>query len=278
MSLRKLPRTLVNALRSRRGAPEVQYTPSAVRGGNILYYWQWAYLQRAGGARASVLTTPHAQAWLDEFPALRELTVDDSEVRLPDRRVFATRHHFGTSFSADQNLEFCRWLLEHSPAFRDRLAVARSEFGPETCVVNVRRGDYYSVPAFRREFAIDIKGHVTEALSLLQGEDRPISGLLLVSDDPQWCRDELAPLLPTEPRFVTWRRSMFDDLATLASARSLVLANSTFSYWGSHLALAMDEDHLAIAPAHHQRLSSGGWMDDMLDPRWSRTTADEADS
>lgn len=272
--MRSIPRVLVDAARSRRAAPEVQYPPLSVRGGNILYYWQWAHLQRAGGSRAVVLETPQMHAWLDEFPALRDLTVDESDVRLLDRRVFATRHHFGSSFTAAQNQAFCRWLLERSPAFRDRISTARSEIGPETCVVNVRRGDYYSVPEFRREFAIDIKSHVTQALEVLHDEGRETTDLLVVSDDPQWCRDVLAPHLPAEPRFVSWRRSMFDDLAVLASARSLVLANSTFSYWGSHLALALDGHHRAVAPAHHQRLATGGWMDDMLDPLWPRTSAE----
>lgn len=272
--MRRIPLVLVEAVRGRRRAPEVQYTPSAVRGGNILYYWQWAHLQRAGGSRASVLETSPMAAWLEEFPALRDLTVDRSDVGLLDRRVFATRHHFGASFTALQNLAFCRWLLERSPAFHERLTTARSEIGPETCVVNVRRGDYYSVPEFRREFAFDIRGHVTQALAVLRDEGRGTTDLLVVSDDPQWCRQELAPHLPAAPRFVSWRRSMFDDLAVLASARSLVLANSTFSYWGSHLALALDGDHRAVAPAHHQRLTTGGWMDDMLDPRWPRTSAE----
>lgn len=269
--MRNVLRLPLDMVRRRRGAHDVQFTPPAVRGGNILYYWQWAHLVRAEGARASVQETPPMTEWLKEFPALRELTVAADEVGVFDRRSFATRHHFGMSFTAAQNLSFSRWLLKGSASFLDRIDSLRSEVLPETCVVNVRRGDYYSVPEFRREFAMDIKSHVTQALSILDRQGRSVTDVLIVSDDPGWCADELAPLLPRAPRFLSERRSMFDDLAALASSRNVILANSTFSYWGSHLAHARDGNHLAIAPPHHQRLASGGWMDDMFDPRWPRT-------
>lgn len=273
MNMQSIPRRLLDLVRRRSGAPEVQFTPPAVRGGNILYYWQWAHLQRAAGARASVLETLPMVPWLEEFPALRELTVAAEDVGLFDRRAFETRHHFGESFTAEQNRVFCQWLLNGSASFAERLISVQAELTPETCVVNVRRGDYYSVPEYRRDFAMDITSHVTQALTLLESEGRPVTDLLIVSDDPKWCLDKLAPFLPSTPRFLSLRRSMFDDLAALASARSLVLANSTFSYWGSHLARSRHEDHLAIAPAHHQRVEPGGWMDAMLDPRWPRTDA-----
>lgn len=275
MSVRNVTKQLLELARRRPGAPDIQFTPPTVRGGNILYYWQWAHLQRESGIHASVLETPPMAAWLEEFPALRDLTVSAAEVGVFDRRSFATRHHHGSSFTAEQNRSFCLWLLEDSASFRDRLAAARTEIGPDTCVVNVRRGDYYSVPEYRREFGMDIQAHVSQALTLLEHEGRPVTDLLIVSDDPKWCLDELAPSLPSTPRFLSERHSMFDDLAALASARSLILANSTFSYWGSHLAQARDDGHLAIAPAHHQRVETGGWMDDMLDPRWPRTAAVE---
>lgn len=224
-----------------------------------------------------MLETPPMAAWLEEFPALHELTVGRAEVALLDRRSFATRHHHGVSFTAEQNRSFCRWLLAGSASFHGRLAAARAEVGPNTCVVNVRRGDYYSVPEYRREFSMNIKAHVSEALTILEREGRPVKDLLIVSDDPEWCLAELAPSLPGLPRFLTERHSMFDDLAALASAHSLILANSTFSYWGSHLALARNERHLAIAPAHHQRVATGGWMDDMFDPRWPRTSTSDGE-
>lgn len=271
MSVRSVVRGALDRIRSRPKAPSVQFTPSAVRGGNILYYWQWAYLGRTLGARRSVLETDHMVPWLEEFPALTELTMAPSAVHLFDQRTFATRHHYGSSFTAEDNHAFCNWLLTHSSRFQERLLQARDQVGEDTCVVNVRRGDYYSVPKFRTEFGMDIRAHVTEALSLLEEQDRLSEDLLIVSDDAEWCRTHLVDVLPAAPRFLTHRASMFDDLAALASARALVLSNSTFAYWGSFFASALREDHLAIAPPFHQRTGTGDAVTDLLSPSWPRT-------
>lgn len=266
-----LPRVL-NRVRARAGAPTVQFTPPSVRGGNILYYWQWAFLGRDLEHRRSVLRTDHMAAWLAEFPILGELTIEREVVRLFDQRTFSTRHHFGTSFTTEENRRFGRWLLSNSPSFMARVERAQETVSEQTCVLNVRRGDYYSVPEYRAEFAMDIRAHISQAIELLKALQRPAEDLLIVSDDPEWCATHLREVLPAEPRFVTNRRSIFDDLAVLVASRTLVLANSTFSYWGSHLASALHDDHLAIAPPFHQRVSSGSFVSDLFDPEWPRTT------
>lgn len=250
----------------------MQFTPPAVRGGNILYYWQWAYLGRENGRRRDVLRTEHMTPWLEEFPALEELTIDRGSVPLLADRAFATRHHFGSSFTAAENLRFSRWLLHGSRSFMSRVHSAQSRFTAQTCVINVRRGDYYSVPAHRVEFGMDIRSHVAEALEILDALGRSGDDFVIVSDDPDWCATNLRDLLPGRPSFVHDRRGLFDDLAVLAASRTLILANSTFSYWGSHLAAALNEDHIAVAPPFHQRTDSGALVTDPFDHRWRRTS------
>ena len=57
--------------------------------------------------------------------------------------------------------------------------------------------------------------------------------MVLVSDNVPWCVDNLTHLAPQLEFVVNEnRRDMFDDLAVLACAKRLILANSTFSYWG----------------------------------------------
>ena len=267
-TLTAAPRRVLDRLRERPSAPLVQFTPTAVRGGNILYYWQWAYLERTRGRQAHVLRTEHMPDWILEFPSLGSLTVDRAQVRFLDRRVFATRHHVGRSFTVEENARFCRWLLASSPSFTRRLDHAREILDENTCVVNVRRGDYYSVPEFQREFAIAIADHVHGALDAARRNGRGTEDILIVSDDPDWCRENLT--FPHEPRFLEHRLTPFDDLAALAASRTLILANSTFSYWGSHLARSMDDAHLAVAPPYHQRTRDGSLVDDLFDPQWIR--------
>lgn len=268
---RRIGRAGLDVLRRRPGARQVQGSSPAIRGGNNLYLWLWAHIARRDGERALVLRSSTMDAWMQEFPVLRELTLDEGDLRLLDARVFATRFFFDHDFTREQCALFCRDLISSSPSFRRRLERARGLLTPETCVVNVRRGDYYERAELTERFGIDVEHHVREALELAVARGREVRDVLLVSDDVPWCLDALRRCGSECWRVDPERRSPFDDLAVLASSTTLVLANSTFSYWGSYLAASRDAEHLAIAPSHHEITHDTGRIAPMFDPRWPRT-------
>ena len=263
-------RRLLNTVRERPGARTIQGSSAAIRGGNNLYLWQWAHLEQRAGRRAAVLRSATMPDWIDEFPLLRDLTIDKKEISLLDRRRFATRFFFDHDFDRAQNRDFCLALVDSSDSFRARRSRIRAQITRETLVVNVRRGDYYEVPEFFARFGLDIQSHVAGAAELVLQAGRPVDDVLVVSDDVDWCRRELAPVLG-DIRTLEGRSSLFDDLAVLSSATTLILANSTFSYWGSHLASSFDDEHLAIAPSHHEITPDGSLIAPMFDPAWPRT-------
>ena len=263
-------RSLLNTVRERPGARTIQGSSDAIRGGNNLYLWQWAHLEQRAGRRAAVLRSATMPDWIDEFPLLRDLTIDKKEISLLDRRRFATRFFFDQDFDRAQNRDFCLALVDSSNSFRARRSRIRAQITRETLVVNVRRGDYYEVPEFFARFGLDIQSHVAGAVELVRQVGRPVDDVLVVSDDVDWCRRELTPVLG-DIRTLEGRSSPFDDLAALSSATTLVLANSTFSYWGSHLASSFDDEHLAIAPSHHEITPDGSLIAPMFDPSWPRT-------
>jgi hypothetical protein len=110
----------------------------------------------------------------------------------------------------------------------------------------------------------------------LAAEMKPVRSILLVSDDLDWCRLKLGRLSEVAPlRFPPAGASVIEQLALLATARRLVLANSTFSYWGGYLSNRVQVGHGGgpnyadvIAPRFHNRQVRGGaaWQHD---PRWS---------
>ena len=263
-------RHLLSRVRERPGARTVQLTSNAVRGGNNLYFWQWAYLERHAGRRAAVLRSATMPDWVAEFPLLGDLTIQSEEVSLLDQRGTATRFFFNHDFNGAQNRSFCQALVHSSDSFRARRSRIRDQIARQTLVVNVRRGDYYEVPEFFARFGLDIHSHVAGAVELARQAGRPVDDVLVVSDDVDWCRRELTPALG-DIRTLEGRSSPFDDLAALSSATTLVLANSTFSYWGSHLASSFDDEHLAIAPSHHEIVPDGSLIAPMFDPAWPRT-------
>lgn len=263
-------RRLLNIVRDRPGARTIQGSSDAIRGGNNLYLWQWAHIEQRAGRRAAVLRSATMPDWIDEFPLLRDLTIDQKDVSILDRRRFATRFFFDHDFDRAQNRDFCLALVDSSDSFRARRSRIRAQITRETLVVNVRRGDYYEVPEFFARFGLDLQSHVAGAAELVLQAGRPVDDVLVVSDDVDWCRRELAPVLG-DIRTLEGRSSLFDDLAVLSSATTLILANSTFSYWGSHLASSFDDEHLAIAPSHHEITPDGSLIAPMFDPAWPRT-------
>ncbi|MBM6404304.1 alpha-1,2-fucosyltransferase [Phycicoccus sp. CSK15P-2] len=250
----------------RRGGRTVLWAPDWMGFGNWAYLWLWADIGRRDGEDRMVLRQPGMDRWLTAFPTLRELTVDRSAVRFTDGRhteLFGHGIH-GESFTADQLARFVE----------DRLLDAVRS-GPATepglVAVNVRRGDYYSNPAFRAEFGFDQVSYVLEAVDRLQD---PVDGFLVVSDDPQWCTEHLERLGRRAPlRFVT-ERDPLADFRAVATARRAVLTNSTFSYWAGYTATVHSGGAARIvAPSFFSRVQNAGraWH---LDPSWDVVEVD----
>lgn len=115
--------------------------------------------------------------------------------------------------------------------------------------VHVRRCDYVDDPTIAAKFG-------APSLEYYVGGIRRIGGgmpIKVVSDDARWVRDELLPAAGGDIRVVSGT-DHFEDFAVLVGARSLVLSNSTYSWWA-----AMGGDHaVVVAPSP--------WMDSADEP------------
>ncbi|WP_161557865.1 alpha-1,2-fucosyltransferase [Micromonospora sicca] len=96
---------------------------------------------------------------------------------------------------------------------------------------HIRRGDYASNPKYAARFGLCSEDYYRTALRFI--DDRlPVR---VVTDDPQWAAGFIASL-PSPDRFrLEVGADHFADLRTLANARELIIANSTFSWWGAFL-------------------------------------------
>lgn len=250
----------------RRGPREVSWTPQIKMGvGNFLYLWLWAHRKRALGTPASVRFHPAMAPWLETWPRVRELVVHDRDIRFTDLRTLDLAQGWDIHFSRDDLEDFIRTRLLTAPAFQSLPPAS-----PTDLVVNVRRGDYYSNVTFRGQYGFDIPAYLRVALGVA-ATDGPCDGIQVVSDDPAWCRARLGWLATHTNRlsFAEPAQNPLGHLLTLASAHRLVLANSTFSYWGAYLSNVLHDNHgKVIAPRFHARHIRGGAAF-QLDPRWS---------
>lgn len=249
------------------------WTPESMNGGNYLYLWLTAWSRRErGDGPWMVLHRPRMDPWLEEFPALRSLTIAPHDVRFLGRRTVEWGQQVGVDFLKADILPFVREVLLQGSTFPDR--VRRAE--PDATVINVRRGDYYSDPRNRSWYGMNVCGYVSRALERIPDVSRRRT--VLVSDDPQWCMEHLTGLEALRrAEVLPGPHDIFSDLAQLAAARHLVLANSTFSYWGGYLSSygpPSDRPDLVQAPLHFNRRYGRGESTLLLD-QWLAIPPDE---
>lgn len=247
--------------------PYVIWGNEPMNGGNYLYLWATAWARhRTTGTRWQVRYKPKMAPWLQEFPGLAALTVREEDVGFRQPRSVEWGQRPQVDFLLPDLKEFCREVLLPGSDFCAREA----QVMPEATVVNVRRGDYYSVPAHRRQYGMDIRGYVAAALAALPQEGT--SRVVFVSDDVAWCREHLTDVVGPDREALTLpgEHDMFRDLAQLAFARNLILANSTFSYWGGYLASARPaplRPRRVVAPLFFGRSYEYG-ESNLLLPEW----------
>lgn len=226
----------------RRRPPHVLLTPPEMNGGNFLYLWLTAWSATTfRDEPTKALWVPKMEPWLEEFPALRGLTIRREDVRFTNPRGIAWGQQTHTDWLKPEIRRFVAEVLLPGSRFAARLdTVDRT-----ATVVNVRRGDYYSVPKYREQYGFDVPGYVRAAIR--EVGHIPGDPIVLVSDDPAWCLEHLGFLTEHGPVDVLpGPHDMFQDLAQIAGARRLVLANSTFSYWGAYIASSLPRDERVL--------------------------------
>lgn len=241
----------------RRGERTVLMTPSSgLRLGNLFYVWLQAHRRTRAGSPTLALEARAMERWLTAFPELAALTIPRSSVRFRDRREWDAAwlyQRFGADFAHEDIVTFVRETI--SPHIvPDRTG---------KLVVNVRRGDYYA--EFASKYSFDQVGYLEAALEPLE----PAARALVVSDDPDWCRDNIDSLVRARAREVEYAAP--DPLANflaVAGASRIVGTNSTFTYWAAYVAGVVHPAAEVVMPRFHARMPHGTGAH-QLDPRWT---------
>ena len=233
--------------------------PAGLRLGNFLYLWLRAHRRTAAGSPTVVRRSSAMTPWLELLPEAAALTISGDDMRFRDRREWDDTflyQRFGVDFTRKDVRAFVRAVLApHIAADLSR-----------TLVINVRRGDYYT--EFREKYAFDQVGYVREALTLFADVPR----ILIVSDDPEWCRANLEPvLLPVASNIEYAEADPWANFSAVAGASRIIGTNSTFSYWAAYVADAIHDDAQVVMPLFHARAPEPVRAH-QLDPRWTALT------
>lgn len=112
--------------------------------------------------------------------------------------------------------------------------------------IHVRRGDYLKEKQYQGICEID---YYQKSIELLK-EKFDVPTFYIFSNDMDWCKDNLGPIVGERVEYVDWNKGKesYRDMQLMTYCKGLIIANSSFSWWGAFL--NQIKDKLIIAPRH----------------------------
>ena len=111
--------------------------------------------------------------------------------------------------------------------------------------IHVRRGDYLKEKQYQGICSID---YYAQGVELFKEKNKDIT-FYVFSNDMRWCKENLAPLLgKSKMVYVDWNKGeeSYRDMQLMTYCKGLIIANSSFSWWGAFL--NQRQNHVVVAP------------------------------
>ncbi len=134
---------------------------------------------------------------------------------------------------------------------------------PFPVALHVRRGDYVNNPDFGGIADAAYYGRAIAALRSFV----PEAHFYVFSDDIAWCKENIN--LPSDTVFVSQPDMRdYEELTLMARCHYMIMANSSFSWWGAWLNTYPAK--IVIAPALWSHHHNDTWYRDIIPPSWIR--------
>ena len=111
--------------------------------------------------------------------------------------------------------------------------------------IHVRRGDYLKEKQYLGICELD---YYTKAIDIMK-EHFVCPSFYIFSNDLEWCREKLEVLTGKENTvYVDWNKGneSYQDMRLMSYCKGLIIANSSFSWWGAFL--NQEENKFIVAP------------------------------
>lgn len=107
--------------------------------------------------------------------------------------------------------------------------------------IHIRRGDYLKEKAFKGICELD---YYRKAIERLMESDNSLMNFYIFSNDIEWCKKYIQPLVgENKIEYVTGNRGKesYWDMYLMSKCKNLIIANSSFSWWGAFLNKNVDK-------------------------------------
>ncbi|HIT15425.1 MAG TPA: alpha-1,2-fucosyltransferase [Candidatus Avimuribaculum pullicola] len=126
-------------------------------------------------------------------------------------------------------------LFQFKLAINEKSAAILPELSkPNSVSLHVRRGDYLKAKNYAGLCGVD---YYKSAIEYMNAQV-PTAAYYVFSDDIEWCRHEIAPMLGDRPiTYVDWNKGKDSplDMMLMSHCSNNVIANSSFSWWAAYL-------------------------------------------
>ena len=145
-------------------------------------------------------------------------------------------------FQSEKYFKHIEDKIRHEFTFRDDIVSYASSYLEnkrqyETVSIHVRRGDYVNLP---HHGLCDVKYYID---AIQKFSDRSFN-FIVVTDDIPWAK---STFVGSDNFFISDTRNQFTDLCIMSLCDHNIIANSSFSWWGSWL--NKNPDKIVIAPS-----------------------------
>lgn len=163
----------------------------------------------------------------------------------------------------------CRAAVLSEFAFKpfdseDNQYLAERLVGCKSVSIHIRRGDYVNHPIYKDICTLHYyRKAIAEAKKKIQNPE-----FFVFSNDAQWCKDNLHDLFGQDKVHYVVNNigpNSYRDMQLMSMSRCMILANSSFSWWGAYL--NQRDDRIVIAP---NRWANGFDDADLFPKEWKR--------
>lgn len=191
---------------------------------------------------------PSWSDWLafDKFTRVREKPFGFAEkyLQAPDD-CYLVGYWQSQQFFADVQAHVRRQFCPRTSMTDQSVRLYERMFATPSLALHVRRGDYVTNPKAASIYRNLSADYYRECVSARLAEAEGVE-VVVFSNDISWCRVNLALPCPVHYVAHTDLSTAHEDLWLMTAAQSMVIANSTFSWWGAWL--GQREDRQVFAP------------------------------
>ena len=139
----------------------------------------------------------------------------------------------------------------------------RSQIGNEiVCTVHFRRKDYLNLHHYHHN---QDSQYYDSAIHLVQ-KSYPTAKFIALSDDVDWCKQNLPPEITVIDTRKVGKDSMYIDMCLMSKCQMHIIANSSFSWWGAFLS----KSNGVIAPSKWFGESGPKDWESIYVPGWTK--------